>query len=84
LKAAFSLSIECRDEATAKKLHDVLAPDNRAFPKTQRFSFARKGRILLFKVESDRLLSLLSTLESVLSDVGLFQDVSMTSISMIN
>ncbi len=79
MKAAFRLSIECRDAGTAEKLLKVLAPDNRAFPKTQRFSSERKGRSLIFRVESDRVLSLLSTLESIASDVCLFQEVWLLS-----
>ena len=75
MRAVFQLAIVCMDAKTAKKLLEVLEPDNRAFPKTQRFTSERKGRRLIFLVESNRTMSLLSTLESILADVGLFQDV---------
>jgi hypothetical protein len=60
---------------TAKKLMTVLSPDNRMFPSDQRFTSELKGRKLVFEADSERPLSVVTTIESILSDVGLFQEI---------
>ena len=79
MRVRSELIIDCRDASTARTLLRVLAPDNRAFPKNQKFVSLQKGRRLLFQVESTRISSLISTVESLLSDAGLFQDILMVS-----
>jgi hypothetical protein len=39
------LLIACSDEVVAKALNDALMPDNRYFPKDQRFRASREGTI---------------------------------------
>jgi hypothetical protein len=69
------LSIECIDRRVAEMLNGVLMPDNRYFPKDQRFTVARRGPRLRFIVSSPRARPALSTAASILSDASLFQDV---------
>jgi hypothetical protein len=69
------LSIECRDEAVAEALNEALMPDNRYFPKDQRFDASRKGALARFSVASPRARPALSTVTSIVSDARLFRDV---------
>ena len=69
------LVIECGDETVAAALSDVLLPDNRYFPKDQRFKASRDGPSLRFSVESPRARPALSTVSSIISDAELFRDV---------
>ena len=69
------LLIECRDEAVATALNEALMPDNRYFPKDQRFQASREGPIICFKVGSPRARPALSTVSSIVSDAKLFGDV---------
>ena len=50
-------------------------PDNRYFPKDQRFKASREGRFLRFEVESPRTRPALSTVTSIVSDAKLFRDI---------
>ncbi len=79
MKATFEVSIECRDRKTAAELLAVLEPDNRAFPKGQAFAAELSGRKLVFRLRSDRFMSMISTLEGILSDAQLFQEVWLLS-----
>lgn len=80
MKATVEVSIECRDRRTAEKLLAVLEPDNREFPKGQAFSSELSGRRLVLRLRSrDRFMSLVSTLEGMLSDAQLFQEVWLLS-----
>ena len=79
MKARVRVTMECRDVKTAKKLITVLSPDNRAFPNDQKFISELKGRKLVFQAESERPLSVVTTIESILSDVGLFQQIWLLS-----
>jgi hypothetical protein len=69
------LLIECRDAAIASALEDVLMPDNRYFPKDQRFKSSKDGPLIRFTVESPRARPALSTVSSIISDTKLFGDV---------
>jgi len=69
------LLIECEDEEIAAALNEVLMPDNRYFPKDQRFKASREGTVIRFDVESPRARPVLSTLASIVSDARLFRDV---------
>jgi hypothetical protein len=69
------LSIECSDETVATALNEALMPDNRYFPKDQRFEASREGPILCFNVGSPRARPALSTVSSIISDAKLFGDV---------
>ncbi len=69
------LSIECGDDAMAESLGEVLMPDNRYFPKDQRFEASTEGPVLRFKVSSPRARPALSTVTSIISDSRLFRDI---------
>ncbi len=71
--------IRCEDEAAAKALAVVLAPDNHAIPSGQRFKMRRSASSLVFEVASVRIGSTFSTAESVLKDTGLFQEIWLLS-----
>jgi len=80
LKFIFDFSFNCKDATTAGRLKAVLTPDNKGIPKTQEFSMILEGPRLKFRVESDRVMPGMSTVESVLSDAALFDEMSQTSI----
>jgi hypothetical protein len=69
------LVIECSDDVVAKALNDALMPDNRYFPKDQRFKASRQGSVIRFNVESPRARPALATVTSIISDAKLFRDV---------
>jgi hypothetical protein len=69
------LLIECRDEAVASALDEALMPDNRYFPKDQRFRASKEGAFIRFTVESPRARPALSTVASIIADAKLFGDV---------
>jgi hypothetical protein len=50
-------------------------PDNRYFPKDQRFRASRDGPTIRFEVESPRGRPAISTVASIVSDAKLFRDV---------
>src|SRR5690348_2912794 len=82
MKTSVRLKITCQDAATAKKLLAVLSPDNRAFPKDQSFTaLDLLDGALLFQAESERPLSVFSTMESILSDVQLFEEIWLSVVS---
>jgi hypothetical protein len=72
---AIELSIECRDAPIAEALNQVLMPDNRYFPKDQRFRSSMKGSIIRFDVASPRARPVVSTVASIISDARLFSDI---------
>jgi hypothetical protein len=67
--------IECSDDVVAKALNEALMPDNRYFPKDQRFRASREGSLIRFGVESPRTRPAISTVASIISDTRLFRDV---------
>jgi hypothetical protein len=75
LLLTLELVIECSDVVVAKALNEALMPDNRYFPKDQRFKASREGPLIRFNVESPRARPALSTVSSIISDAGLFRDV---------
>lgn len=77
--ARLRLSITCRNNRSAKDLASVLAPDNAAVPSGQRFSMAVRGRSLIFVVASERIPSAFTTVQGILRDVALFQEVWLIS-----
>jgi len=79
LKARGRLTIRCKDTETARRLEDVLTPDNVGIPKDQQFAMTRDDGSLVFLVDSMALASLGSTLRSILADASLFQKVSLLS-----
>ena len=79
MRAKVRVTMECRDVKTANKLMTVLSPDNRVFPNDQRFTSELKGSKLVFQAESERPLSVVTSIESLLSDVGLFQEIWLLS-----
>jgi hypothetical protein len=75
VSVAIELTVECEDEEAAGSLGQTLAPDNRYFPKDQRFESSRRGRTLRFVISSPRARPGLSTATSLLEDIKLFRDV---------
>ena len=69
------LLIECSDGTVATALNEALMPDNRYFPKDQRFQASKEGRIIRFNVGSPRARPALGTVASIISDAKLFGDV---------
>ncbi|HEV2389975.1 MAG TPA: hypothetical protein VGS04_04540, partial [Nitrososphaerales archaeon] len=55
--------------------NEALMPDNRYFPKDQRFHASREGNLIRFEVGSPRVRPALSTVSSIISDAMLFRDV---------
>jgi hypothetical protein len=80
LNIKFDLSLRCADATIASELSKVMLPDNRNVPKDQRFTMALEGSTLKFRIVSPRLMPGLSTLESILSDASLFDEISQSSI----
>jgi hypothetical protein len=72
---AIELSIECADGEVATALDEALMPDNRYFPKDQRFRTSREGSVVRFEVWSPRVRPALTTATSLVSDAKLFADV---------
>jgi len=72
---SLELLIECRDESVADALNKALMPDNRYFPKDQRFRASKEGNLIRFTVASPRARPALSTVTSIVSDAMLFRDV---------
>jgi len=72
---SIELVIECVDEAVGKALDEALMPDNRYFPKDQRFRASREGASIVFHVVSPRPRPALSTGSSIIADSRLFRDV---------
>jgi hypothetical protein len=72
---SLELVIECADEAVATALNEALMPDNRYFPKDQRFRASKEGSLIRFNVGSPRARPALSTVSSLISDAMLFRDV---------
>jgi len=69
------LSIECSDALVAEALNQALMPDNRYFPKDQRFQASKEGSIIRFDVASPRARPVVSTVASIISDARLFRDI---------
>jgi hypothetical protein len=69
------LLIECSDGTVAAALNEALMPDNRYFPKDQRFQASKEGAIIRIDVGSPRVRPALSTVASIISDAKLFGDV---------
>jgi hypothetical protein len=72
---SIELVIECVDEAVAKALDEALMPDNRYFPKDQRFKASREGSTIRFGVDSPRPRPALGTITSIVADSRLFRDI---------
>jgi hypothetical protein len=77
MRTKLLLSFKCN--RSAKALTDVLAPDNRSVPGDQTFIMKRSGSTVTFRIESDRVGSAFTSLDSVLTDASLFQEVSLLS-----
>ncbi len=56
-------------------MDDALRPDNRYFPKDQKFRSSRVGRLVRFEIGSPRVRPALATASSIISDTKLFGDV---------
>jgi len=78
-RIALHLRLGCADPSIAGKLGAVLGPDNRSVPSDQRFVMRQEAAGLSFSIESDRATSALTSLDSVLSDAVLFQEVWLLS-----
>jgi hypothetical protein len=73
------IEIRCTNSGLAKQLANVLSPDNLGAPKKQRFSMSVSHSSLLFDFSTDTIDSLEATVDSILDDVGLFQEVWLLS-----
>ena len=78
-RIALHLRLDCADPSVAGKLGVVLGPDNRSVPSDQRFMMRQEAAALSFSIESDRAASAFTSLDSVLSDAALFQEVWLLS-----
>lgn len=78
MKTRLRLTLKCK-ESVATKLTEVLSPDNRSIPSDQMFAMRRAGDKVSFEIESQRLVSTFTSLDSVLSDIALFQEVWLLS-----
>jgi hypothetical protein len=72
---SLELLIVCADETVATALNEALMPDNRYFPKDQRFQASKEKNLIRFSVGSPRARPALSTVSSIISDAMLFRDV---------
>jgi hypothetical protein len=79
LKIRCTLAFRCRTVETARMLAEVLSPDNRSVPKEQSFTQSLDGAVLTFRLEAGSTPSLSTTVASLLSDAGLFQEVWLLS-----
>ena len=79
MKTILHLTLGCSDAATAKSLATVLDPDNRSVPSDQRFEMLRGGSSVSFSIESEKLAAAFTSLDSVLTDAALFQEVWLLS-----
>jgi len=79
MKTSLRLTLGCAGSDTARKLAAVLGPDNRGVPGDQRFTMKLSGREVSFEIGSDRPSSAFSSLDSVLCDASLFQEVWLLS-----
>jgi len=77
LNTKLRLALKCNDSAAA--LAQVLNPDNRSVPSDQVFSMKRERENVLFSIQSSRPASAFTSLDSVLSDAALFQEVWLLS-----
>ncbi len=73
------MKVSCLNPTTARRLASVLAPDNRGVPAEQRFSMKVRTRVVMFAVESEKLLSALTTIQSILRDLSLFREIWLIS-----
>jgi len=69
------LDIECSEGSTASALNQTLMPDNRYFPKDQKFESSIDGSVIRFRVKSPRARPALGTVASIISDAKLFADL---------
>lgn len=79
MKSTLHLRVECVSRPTAKTLASVLASDNKALPSDQRMSMSVTSRSVVFRIESERTRSALTTVCSVLRDIALFQEIWLIS-----
>lgn len=79
MKIRFDLTVRFADHAGADKLRRVLLPDNKGLPRDQKFKAVLDESALKVVILSPRLMPGLSTLDSVLLDVDLFNEISSSS-----
>jgi len=72
VKSEAELRMKFETESAARLVEKSLQPDNEPLPKGLRIGVKRKGRLLVFKVSSERpLMSLLATLDDVIASAAL-------------
>lgn len=79
MSVILDLVIRCDAAVTARKLVEVLRPDNRHVPPDQTLVVSREREKVTLTVKSERPGSALSSVESVLNDAALFQEVWLLS-----
>jgi hypothetical protein len=79
LNSTFLLKFDCRSSATARKLAAVLEADNRGVPIDQRLAMSVASRSVTITVGAARTGSGFTTVQSILRDVALFQEIWLIS-----
>lgn len=74
MRASLTLTIQCDSAETVSKLESVLRPDNKV-PRGQKFRMERRERSLVVSVESEMVKSAFTSVNSVLVDASLFQEI---------
>jgi hypothetical protein len=74
MKASLTLKILCDSAETVSMLASVLKPDNKV-PSGQTFSMEVQDRSLTVQVESEMVKSAFTSVNSVLVDASLFQEI---------
>ena len=77
MRTGLRLMFKC--DTSAAKLTEVLSPDNRNVPGDQTFKMRRYGNTVSFEIVSERPGSAFTSLDSVLTDAALFQEVWLLS-----
>ena len=79
MRSSFLLRVRCRNPAVARKLADVLAPDNRVVPADQRLVMRVASNSVALRVDSERARSGFNTVRSLLRDAALFREIWLIS-----
>lgn len=79
MSASASLGVRCRDEAVARSLAAVLAPDNEGGPRGLSVAMRRSASVVSATIRADSPATALSTSLAFLRDITLFQEVWLLS-----
>ncbi len=79
MRTFVSLSFKCAHKSIGRKLGSVLAPDNEGFPSGLQFAMKVEDDVVRFEIESESLVTCISTSLALLRDVSLFEQVWLLS-----